>query len=110
MVAPAITRRARPAFVMGAGLVVAAIGLVVMSRVPDTGIAGLVTGSLIFSLGLAPMITLGTDLIVGAAPPERAGRRQPFPRPARSSAAPWASRSSAASGRRSIAETWPPLR
>ena len=28
---------------------------------------------LIYSLGLAPVITLTTDLIVGAAPPERAG-------------------------------------
>lgn len=73
MAAPAIARRVRPAFVMGAGLLVAAVGLVAMARVPETGIAGLVTGSIVFSLGLAPMITLGTDLIVGAAPPERAG-------------------------------------
>jgi DHA2 family multidrug resistance protein-like MFS transporter len=32
-----------------------------------------VTGSVVFSLGLAPVFTLATDLIVGAAPPERAG-------------------------------------
>ncbi len=73
MAAPAITRHVRPAIVMGAGLLVAAIGMAAMSRVSETGIAGLVTGSIIFSLGLAPMITLGTDLIVGAAPRERAG-------------------------------------
>ena len=73
MVAPAIARRVRPAFVMGAGLLVAAVGLAVLARVAETGIAGLVTGSIVFSLGLAPVFTLGTDLIVGAAPPERAG-------------------------------------
>jgi DHA2 family multidrug resistance protein-like MFS transporter len=58
---------------MGAGLVAAAIGFAVLSRIAETGLAGLVTGSLIFSLGLAPAITLGTDLIVGSAPRERAG-------------------------------------
>jgi MFS transporter, DHA2 family, multidrug resistance protein len=73
MAAPAIARRVRPALVMGAGLLVAAVGLAAMSHVPETGIAGLVTGSILFSVGLAPMITLGTDLIVGSAPPERAG-------------------------------------
>jgi DHA2 family multidrug resistance protein-like MFS transporter len=33
----------------------------------------LVTGSVVFALGLAPVITLATDIMVGAAPPERAG-------------------------------------
>jgi MFS transporter, DHA2 family, multidrug resistance protein len=33
----------------------------------------LVTASVIISLGLAPVLTLTTDLIVGSAPPERAG-------------------------------------
>jgi DHA2 family multidrug resistance protein-like MFS transporter len=32
-----------------------------------------VTASVIFSLGLAPLFTLTNDLILGAAPPERAG-------------------------------------
>jgi DHA2 family multidrug resistance protein-like MFS transporter len=32
-----------------------------------------VTGSVAFSLGSAPMTTLATDLMVGTAPPERAG-------------------------------------
>src|SRR4029077_7765248 len=33
----------------------------------------LVTGSVVFSLALAPVDTLATDLAIGAAPPERAG-------------------------------------
>jgi MFS transporter, DHA2 family, multidrug resistance protein len=32
-----------------------------------------VVGSVVFSLALAPVDTLATDLTVGAAPPERAG-------------------------------------
>ena len=33
----------------------------------------MVAGSVVFSLGLAPVFTLATDIIVGSAPPERAG-------------------------------------
>jgi MFS transporter, DHA2 family, multidrug resistance protein len=73
MAAPAIARRVRPAFVMGAGLVAAAVGLAVMSRLGETGLVGLTIGMVIFSVGLAPAITLGTDLVVGSAPRERAG-------------------------------------
>jgi DHA2 family multidrug resistance protein-like MFS transporter len=73
MVAPAIARRVRPAFVMGAGLVLSAAGFAVVTRMVDDGIGSLVLGSVMFSLGLAPVFTLGTDLIVGAAPRERAG-------------------------------------
>jgi DHA2 family multidrug resistance protein-like MFS transporter len=70
---PALARRVRPAFLMGAGLLLSALGFAVISCLAETGIAGLVTGTILFSLGLAPVVTLGTDLIVGAAPPEGAG-------------------------------------
>jgi DHA2 family multidrug resistance protein-like MFS transporter len=73
MVAPAVARRVRPSFVMAAGLVLAAVGFAVVTQLVDSGIGCLVLGSVLFSLGLAPVFTLGTDLIVGAAPPERAG-------------------------------------
>ena len=33
----------------------------------------IVTGSVVFSLGTAPVFTLTNDLIIGSAPPERAG-------------------------------------
>jgi DHA2 family multidrug resistance protein-like MFS transporter len=72
-VAPALARQIRPAFVMGGGLIFSALGFALLMRLAETGIAGLVTGSIMFSLGLAPVFTLGTALIVGAAPPERAG-------------------------------------
>ena len=53
----------------------AAVGLCV-ARPRSAGAPGcavIVTGYVVFSLGLAPVFTLTTDLIVGAAPPERAG-------------------------------------
>ncbi len=74
MLAPAVVRRVRPAFVMAGGLALAAVGFGLLSRVDaGSGLAMVVAGSAIFSLGLAPVFTLATDLVVGSAPPERAG-------------------------------------
>jgi MFS transporter, DHA2 family, multidrug resistance protein len=72
--APVIVRRVRPAYVMAAGLVLAAIGFAVLTQVGGSrGLAALVTGYVLLSLGLAPVFTLATDLIVGTAPREQAG-------------------------------------
>lgn len=72
--APRIVRAARPAYVMGTGLAVAAAGLAVLSQVGGAnGLAVVIAGSIIISLGLAPVLSLTTELIVGSAPPERAG-------------------------------------
>ena len=75
LLAPAIVRRVQPAFVMGGGLGLAAIGFVVLTQVSASpaGLPAVVCGSALVYLGLGPVFTLGTDLIVGAAPPERAG-------------------------------------
>jgi DHA2 family multidrug resistance protein-like MFS transporter len=73
MLAPAIVRRVHPAVVMGGGLGLATIGFGVLTHVGEAGLAGLVVGSGLVYLGLGPVFTLGTDLIVGSAPPERAG-------------------------------------
>jgi DHA2 family multidrug resistance protein-like MFS transporter len=70
---PLIVRRVRPAYVMSAGLSLAAVGFVMLTRVDTGGLAVLVTGSVVYSLGLSPVVILATDLIVGCAPVERAG-------------------------------------
>jgi DHA2 family multidrug resistance protein-like MFS transporter len=71
---PVIVRGVRPAFVMGGGLVVAALGFGLLAQVDEgSGIAIFVISSVVFSLGLAPVFTLATDLVVGTASPERAG-------------------------------------
>jgi DHA2 family multidrug resistance protein-like MFS transporter len=74
--APRILRRVRPAYVIGAGLAMAAIGLGVLTQVggsPNADLAILAGASLVVSLGLAPVFTATTDLVVSSAPPERAG-------------------------------------
>jgi MFS transporter, DHA2 family, multidrug resistance protein len=74
--APRIVRRIRPAHVMGAGLLVAGAGLAILSRVsatPGESLPVVVASSVVISLGLAPLFGLTTELIVGSAPPERAG-------------------------------------
>ncbi|HEX4403462.1 MAG TPA: MFS transporter [Polyangia bacterium] len=70
-VTPALARRVRPALVMGVGFAAATVGLVVIAQV--SGAASLLVGTIVFSLGLAPAVTVGTNLIVGTAPRERAG-------------------------------------
>src|SRR5512132_1806889 len=74
--APRILRVVRPAYVVGGGLAMAAIGLGVLTQVggsPNADLAILAGASLVISLGLAPVFTATTDLIVSSAPPERAG-------------------------------------
>jgi MFS transporter, DHA2 family, multidrug resistance protein len=74
--APRILRRVRPAYVIGTGLAMAAVGLAVLTQVggsTSADLALLAVASLFVSLGLAPVFTATTDLIVSSAPPERAG-------------------------------------
>jgi DHA2 family multidrug resistance protein-like MFS transporter len=71
MLAPVVARRVRPFLVIAAGLVLASVGLMVISQC--AGLMGIAVGSIVFSLGLAPVPTLGTGMIVGSVPPERAG-------------------------------------
>jgi DHA2 family multidrug resistance protein-like MFS transporter len=69
-----LVQRTRAANVMGAALVLASVGLVLLTQV---GVANslvvVIVASVVIALGLAPVLTLTTDLIVGSAPPERAG-------------------------------------
>lgn len=74
MLTPVLARRIRPPVLMAAGLGVAALGCLLLTRVgPTGGLVPLVAGFTIYSLGLAPVFTLATDLIVGSAPTEHAG-------------------------------------
>jgi DHA2 family multidrug resistance protein-like MFS transporter len=72
--APRFVHRARPAAVLGAALTLAALGLGLLTQVGgSSGLAIVVPASVIISLALAPVFTLTTELIVGSAPPARAG-------------------------------------
>jgi MFS transporter, DHA2 family, multidrug resistance protein len=72
--APHIVQRIRPGRLISGGLAVAAFGLAMLTQVgPSGGLLMLVASSVVISLGLAPVFGMTTELIVGSAPPERAG-------------------------------------
>jgi DHA2 family multidrug resistance protein-like MFS transporter len=73
-VAPRLVKRFRPPRLIATSLIVAAVGLALLSRVGGAdGLAIVVISSVVISLGLAPVFGLTTELVVSAAPPERAG-------------------------------------
>jgi DHA2 family multidrug resistance protein-like MFS transporter len=71
---PPLARLIRPANLMAGGMILAAAGFAMFTRIDEgSGFLTFLIGSVLFSLGLAPVFTLAIDLIVGVAPPERAG-------------------------------------
>ncbi|MGV9693207.1 MFS transporter [Streptomyces sp. NPDC003444] len=73
LLTPGLVRYVRPAYLMATGLLIAAVGILLITRVDGAGLAVLVTGSVVMFVGLSVMGVLGTDMAVGAAPPEEAG-------------------------------------
>jgi MFS transporter, DHA2 family, multidrug resistance protein len=76
LLTPVLARWARPAFVMAAGLGLAGVGFGLLTQLGSdrpAGLALLVTGSVVFSVALAPVDTLATDLALATVPEERAG-------------------------------------
>ncbi|NNH74720.1 MFS transporter [Nocardia uniformis] len=66
--------RIRPAYLMTGGLLVSIVGYTIFTQLSGDGdLATIVTGMVVFSLGLSPMFVLGLDMIVGAVDPARAG-------------------------------------
>ncbi len=73
-VAPRFVHRAPPAVVLGASLALASVALALLTQVGGSfGLTIVVAASMVISLALSPVFTLTTELIVGSAPPERAG-------------------------------------
>jgi DHA2 family multidrug resistance protein-like MFS transporter len=71
---PPLAARVRPPVAMLGGIVVALVGVALLTQVRTSDGPGLlVAGIVLLSLGLAPLFTLAADLAVGSAPPERAG-------------------------------------
>lgn len=72
--APRFVHRVRPAIVLGTALALTAVALIMLTRVEgDNGLGVVVPASIVISLALSPVFTLTTELIVGSAPPEKAG-------------------------------------
>lgn len=74
LVAPQIARRVRPATAIAVGLLVTAVGYVLLTQLGGNGgLALLVIGFIIIMIGVGPLTALGYDMVLGAAPPEKAG-------------------------------------
>ncbi|MFD3664381.1 MFS transporter [Streptomyces sp. NPDC058659] len=74
MSTPALTQRITPRTAIIGGLLLSAIGAAILIVVKDgLGAWPIVLGTGIIGLGAGPMFALGTGLVVGSVPPERAG-------------------------------------
>ncbi|MEU4469864.1 MFS transporter [Micromonospora sp. NPDC023888] len=73
-VAPLLARRFRPGHVMAVGQLVTAAGFLLLTGVEgDNALLVVLVAFVVASVGIALPSALVTDLIVGSAPPERAG-------------------------------------
>ncbi|MER5494725.1 MFS transporter [Streptomyces sp. NPDC002490] len=72
--APVLVRFVRPGTVVSCGLVVAALGYLVLARMHvESGVATLVTGTVVMAAGITLVMTVTSDLVIATAPPDRAG-------------------------------------
>ncbi|MBP0451898.1 MFS transporter [Kitasatospora sp. RG8] len=72
--APLLVRKVRPAFVVGIGLLIGAVGFTILGQVDGgTGIAALVAGTAGMAGGITLVLTISSDMIISTAPPEKAG-------------------------------------
>ncbi|KOX03156.1 MULTISPECIES: MFS transporter [Micromonospora] len=74
MLAPVLVRRIKQGTVISVGLAMSTLGFVLMTLVDATGgLVVVVLGIVLIFLGDGPLVALGTGLIMGSVPPERAG-------------------------------------
>jgi DHA2 family multidrug resistance protein-like MFS transporter len=71
--APKLVQRVRPAYVVAGGLLVAAAAMGLLTRTGIDSLALVVIANTLMSVGFGFTFTLTVDLVIGAAPPERAG-------------------------------------
>jgi DHA2 family multidrug resistance protein-like MFS transporter len=75
LLTPALARRIRPAILMSLGLALSAVGYFLLAAV-GTGRGGLAlfaVATFVLTFFGSPLFTLTNDVIIGSAPPERAG-------------------------------------
>jgi DHA2 family multidrug resistance protein-like MFS transporter len=74
LLTPLLARRVAPATLVGGGLGLSVLGLLLLTQADAvSGLGLVVTSFAVISLGAGPMVVLSTDLVVGSAPPEKAG-------------------------------------
>jgi DHA2 family multidrug resistance protein-like MFS transporter len=74
MATPLLARWCRPAYAMAAGLSIAAVGAIMLCLVDDKdSVPLIIAATVVLYIGIAPTVTLATDVITSAAPAARAG-------------------------------------
>ncbi|GAA5096593.1 MFS transporter [Nocardia iowensis] len=68
---PVIARKVEPGYLVGAALAVTTVGYLVLAF--TSALPTLVAGFILVYIGTSPLMVLGTDLVIGTAPPEKAG-------------------------------------
>ncbi|RZQ62349.1 MFS transporter [Amycolatopsis suaedae] len=74
LIAPRLARRFRPEFVLGFGMLIAAAGILLFTRIDaGNGLVLLVLGMSVASFGMGPQGVLCTEMVIGSVPPRKAG-------------------------------------
>ena len=74
LLTPVIAKSLRPAYVLASGLLLTTIGFVLMTLVDGPGGWGcLIAGTIGTAAGVAPVVVLGTNLVISSVPPAKAG-------------------------------------
>ncbi|SDP52951.1 MFS transporter, DHA2 family, multidrug resistance protein [Actinopolyspora xinjiangensis] len=74
LLTPFVARRLRPAFTIAGGALVSVLGFLLITQVTGSnGLGWLIAAGVVALLGLSPMGVLTTDMVVGSAPPDKAG-------------------------------------
>ncbi len=74
LVAPRLARRLSRLALLTWSLVISALGFVLLVGTPGPwGLTVMIAGAVVMSLGMAPVIAIGNEMMITAAPPERAG-------------------------------------
>lgn len=73
-ITPRLAHRIKPSLIIAVGLMIAGVGIGLLFEIDaNTSFWWILVSLVVSSLGLAPVFTLAMDLVVGSAPPARAG-------------------------------------
>lgn len=72
-IAPKLVRRIRPAILVSSGMIIAAVCFFMLTQIGTDSLFLVVASNTLMSLGFGVTFSLTVDLVVSAAPPERAG-------------------------------------
>jgi len=80
MVTPRLINKFPPKYLIIAGLLSAALGFILLTQlgIEKSNLSLIVVSISLTSIGIAPVFTLATDMVIGSAPPESAGMASSF--------------------------------